>query len=456
MMWPFLLAQSIVFFLFFQPTLVSIRIVRYLLFVVALIFLFTTFIFGSLDPFVWLLYSVGLGLTYQSARKTLRWVTMTQQDAKSELAHIKQESDSTRSLIYDSEKRLKGLQDNIRNMSNIYDRVKEMSSALSILDVFVNLSEGIIDNFSIKKIRLLLLTGKPGQKKKIDQVYQIDEKYKEFSHKDKSLLSGDVIFRGEVFPFDVRLVDLMEAEPVIRTYWDNSEMEPSASMSKSPQSHNSLVALPIKTNQGLEAILTLEGIKEEELSRIQILVDRFVYEFDRIQLYENVQKLAITDWMTGAYVRRYFFKRLDEELNRSKRFNLKFSFLMIDIDNFKMINDRYGHIVGDGVLKHIAKLIMSTVRGVDLVGRYGGEEFAAILLDTDEKAAMYVAERIRRSVEDDAFRIYDLELHCTVSVGLATYNSSIREAGEIVDWADSALYQAKRQGKNRVCAYLQQ
>ncbi len=127
---------------------------------------------------------------------------------------------------------------------------------------------------------------------------------------------------------------------------------------------------------------------------------------------------------------------------------------MIDIDDFKTHNDRYGHLVGDAILRETAHLIRDNVREVDLVGRYGGEEFSAILIDTDQDQAMFIAERIRKSIAEHRFRIYDEDLHLTVSVGFATYSSRIKGANEMVEWADSSLYQAKRQGKNRVCAYI--
>jgi diguanylate cyclase (GGDEF)-like protein len=124
---------------------------------------------------------------------------------------------------------------------------------------------------------------------------------------------------------------------------------------------------------------------------------------------------------------------------------------MIDVDFFKHFNDDYGHLVGDVVLKEVAQTIKKNIREVDLVGRYGGEEFGVLLIETGESEAFLVAERIRRSVEGKKYKAYDENLKITVSIGCATYSASLFEASLLIDSADAALYQAKRMGRNRVC-----
>ena len=451
-MWKYLAIQGILFFLFFQPDLVAMRAARVLLIVIGIFAMVTSYLYAGMDPFAWLLYCLGISLTYLMAQKALGWVSVNRQQMREELASTKAESEEINSVLEERNSRIEILQDQINRVSHIYDKVKEMSRALDLLDVFVYLSEILMEDFSLKRSRLLLLDGSAKRQRTIERVYQLDKKYLEFSSQEKELLSQDVIFRGEVYPFDVKLVEMVEKKLEPLVYWTAAEK--AESQIKIPQGADSFIAIPVVTQEALSAVLILEGLEPKDFPTIQILTNRFMSEYQRIKLYADVQRLAITDWLTGAYVRRYFFRRLEEELSRSARFNLKFSFLMIDLDNFKQCNDKYGHLVGDAILRQVADLIKDTVREVDLVGRYGGEEFAAILLDTDEKGAMYVAERIRKNIEEKRFRAYELNLKVTTSLGVATYHPSIREAGEIVDWADSALYQAKRQGKNRVCTYI--
>lgn len=452
-MWSYLAIQGLLFFLFFQPDLVSSRPVRVMLVAIGTLAIVSSYLFAGMDPFVWLMYALGIALTYRMAQKALRWVAVNRQNMREEITVIEAKSRDYNREVADRDQRVKALQDEINQVSHMYDKVKEMSRALEFLDVFVDLSEILMGSFGIRKSRLIMVSSQPKQGLTIERVYQIDQRYFQFSTQDKGLLSPDVMFRGEVYPFDLRLLELFEKESKPMVVWPGAADAADREI-KLPAGTGSFTAIPVRTSSGLAAILTLEGLERRHETSVGILADRFVAEFKRIKLYADVQRLAITDWLTGAYVRRHFFKRLEEEISRSARFNLKFSFLMIDLDGFKLCNDRHGHLAGDAILRQTAELIKKALREVDLVGRYGGEEFAAILLDTDENGAMYVAERIRKAIEQHDYRAYDLSLKMTASIGVATFSAAIREPGEIVEWADSALYQAKRQGKNRVCAYI--
>lgn len=193
--------------------------------------------------------------------------------------------------------------------------------------------------------------------------------------------------------------------------------------------------------------------RDEDKETFGILAQQFLLGIKRAILYQKVQELAITDTLSGVFSRRYYLERFNEEIERSQKFNYSFSCLMIDIDHFKDYNDQYGHLVGDAILRELSKTIKESVRQIDLLGRYGGEEFSIILTETDKEQAKFAAERIRHAVESKYIRVYDEDLRVTVSIGISTYPSDGREMGVLIDNADSALYRAKQTGRNKVCIF---
>jgi diguanylate cyclase (GGDEF)-like protein len=168
--------------------------------------------------------------------------------------------------------------------------------------------------------------------------------------------------------------------------------------------------------------------------------------------YDEFKLLAITDGLTRCYNHRHFQEVLESEFQRAKRYKLTFSLLIGDIDNFKMINDTYGHQIGDVVLKGIASLLKRGVRDIDVVARYGGEEFAIIMPETDANGAYETAERIRRSIADYIFSGLPSNTKVTISIGVGTYpDVKVTSKFDFVEKVDKALYRAKEEGKNRVC-----
>ncbi|MBI5183043.1 MAG: diguanylate cyclase [Nitrospinae bacterium] len=165
----------------------------------------------------------------------------------------------------------------------------------------------------------------------------------------------------------------------------------------------------------------------------------------------QLKKLAITDGLTGLYNYRYFHKRLSEELSRAVRFNLSLSYIMIDIDYFKNINDMYGHQVGDEILQGLSIILKDSIRDIDIAARYGGEEFALILPQIDKEGAGIMAERLREKIESYFFSNCSKPINITVSIGVATYpGDGIKDGNDLLKRADDALYKAKHMGRNRV------
>lgn len=172
---------------------------------------------------------------------------------------------------------------------------------------------------------------------------------------------------------------------------------------------------------------------------------------DNARLYELARKLAITDGLTKLFNHRFFQELFEKEYRRSDRYNTVFSLIMLDIDNFKRINDTYGHLCGDEILKGLGRLIRGCLRTMDIVARYGGEEFAVLLPETAGPEAVQTAERIRRAVEEHVFMGNEHGLRVTVSQGVATYPSpGVSERFDVIAKADAALYEAKDAGRNRV------
>ena len=170
---------------------------------------------------------------------------------------------------------------------------------------------------------------------------------------------------------------------------------------------------------------------------------------------ERTERSAVTDALTGLSNRRHFSRCLGLEVRRSRRYGLRFSLLMLDLDEFKRLNDRDGHLFGDLVLQRVGRVLRRAVREADLACRYGGEEFAVILPETDRLGGYAVAERIRMRIEQDFSErpIGNRKVRLGVSGGIGSYPEDAQDAARLIDRADQALYLSKRRGKNRISVY---
>jgi diguanylate cyclase (GGDEF)-like protein len=170
---------------------------------------------------------------------------------------------------------------------------------------------------------------------------------------------------------------------------------------------------------------------------------------------EGLLRFAFTDYLTGLRTRGYFEQQLELEFKRAERKQQKIALLMIDIDHFKVLNDTFGHHVGDQLLRDLSSILVKDMREVDTVARYGGEEFVIILPETTETGAMFVAQRLRRAVEQAKFFAgspHSVQ-HLTISIGVAVYDIDAQFKRDLIEFADAALYSAKHAGRNRVICY---
>jgi diguanylate cyclase (GGDEF)-like protein len=199
--------------------------------------------------------------------------------------------------------------------------------------------------------------------------------------------------------------------------------------------------------------LVYKAITEMGLEKPHLLLFRNLKESETAlrDALEEVQRLAITDSLTGLHNRRHLLELARHELQRARRYRLPMSVFMLDIDEFKRVNDTYGHAIGDQVLQGVAECCRQELRGVDVLGRYGGDEFAAVLPETGLPAAYQVAERLRKSIAQRALDTKAGQVTVTVSLGVAVLDDEHLAPETLLDHADQALYVAKQSGRNRVC-----
>jgi diguanylate cyclase (GGDEF)-like protein len=169
--------------------------------------------------------------------------------------------------------------------------------------------------------------------------------------------------------------------------------------------------------------------------------------------YQNAKERAFIDDVTEIYNVRYLLSTTENEIQRADRYKNPLSVLFLDLDRFKLVNDRYGHLVGSQTLRHLSQLLLQCVRQVDTLARYGGDEFTILLVDTAHDAAMTIAERIRRTVEEHVFEAgAEGHLRLTISIGVATFPEHAGGRDTLLDASDKAMYRAKSLGRNRVCS----
>ena len=226
----------------------------------------------------------------------------------------------------------------------------------------------------------------------------------------------------------------------------------------------SFISLPLVSGDRMIGVLNLadkingKSFTEQDLDRVKTFTGHAVPMIDRAAILEKAEKfeqLSITDPLTDLYNRRFLEQRLQEEFSRSERQKQNFCVILGDLDNFKMYNDICGHLAGDNVLCKVANLLRRTARDMDVVSRYGGEEFCIILPGTGKKESVFVGERIRRTIETESF---PGESHLplgrlTISLGIASFPADGVTSNELIHAADLALYRAKAMGRNRLVLY---
>ena len=259
-------------------------------------------------------------------------------------------------------------------------------------------------------------------------------------------IAGKVVELGEPL-----LVENLESDPRIKQ------------KNRQHYKTRSFVSVPLKIEDRIIGVLSLsdktsgEVFNEEDLDLVQSFATQAALVMERNEFFnktEKLKKLTITDHLTGLLNRRYLYERLKDEVARSRRHGHHLSLLMLDLDGFKTINDTFGHLFGDQILIGIAETLLNTVRSIDVVARYGGDEFMIILPETAELLTVDIAERLRNTVahqEVPPQEAADTGLPAlSVSIGIACYPGHGETVELLLDNVDKALYRAKHKGKNRI------
>ena len=301
-------------------------------------------------------------------------------------------------------------------LSRLYAITKEMSFDMRFDELFNSLKNFLEENFQLEKFKVVLFKHE-NDERLLDRVYEVTGESKNYIKPDHAL----------------------------------RDLTDSIAESKKPAFFEDTLAIPLIARRRIISAILIENVKKEDYDKFLILAPQVALQIERIKLFDNVEKLSIMDGLTGTFLRRYLLERFEEEISRAQQAHLSLSFIMADLDYFKKCNDNFGHLVGDVVLKEVANILKKNVREIDLVARFGGEEFCVLLPEASKDGAYAVGERIRKTIEDCTIKAYDESIKITISMGVSSFPEDSKDLDELIENADKALYEAKKQGRNRIC-----
>lgn len=223
----------------------------------------------------------------------------------------------------------------------------------------------------------------------------------------------------------------------------------------------SVICCPLKVKGSIiGAVEIINKSKGEQFSEVDLvllmrLMDHMSIAVERITLYQKLEELSVTDDLTSLFNSRYLHRGIESEIQRSERYSSSVSLIFMDIDYFKLVNDNHGHLIGSKVLVEVGQILINELRSIDIVSRYGGDEFVVILPHTPLNNAIIVAERMRKAIELFTFvKNEGLNLKLTASFGVATYPESAKSKEELLRIADESMYRVKHRTRNGVYAII--
>lgn len=218
-----------------------------------------------------------------------------------------------------------------------------------------------------------------------------------------------------------------------------------------------ILAVPVKTKKKIFGVLEMVNKEDntpfvsKDLELLMKLVDQAAIAIERAYLYKQMSELVVTDDLTQLFNYRYLEQTLDSELRRSQRYKSHISLVFLDIDHFKEVNDANGHQVGSQLLIELAKMLMENLRDVDIIARYGGDEFVVVLPETSVDTTYQIVKRLQKNIREERFlKKRGLKIHITVSFGIAGFPVHAKNKEDLLKLADFAMYRAKQAGRDKI------
>ncbi|MCC7431387.1 diguanylate cyclase [bacterium] len=368
-------------------------------------------------------------------------------------------------LIYDD---LANTQRQYQFYSSLYDVSVDLSRQFREEDVISQFSEIAKKIFKYDRLAISFYENEKTQAEIFFTSYSLQELAEQDAFPIGYIFSPEEGLNGYVLRKNTStLIPDLKKDPLIESevYQNGDEIEVNfyprySAKEKSTYGYRSFLAVPLNTVNKL-GIISVESLTpmhfdkrlEEILNKLAVNLSTAL---DRANYYNELKQLASTDGLTRIPNRRAFDENLAHEVERAKRYDEIIHLIMIDIDFFKKFNDDYGHLVGDAVLKGVAQKLKKSVRNIDILGRFGGEEFAVVLINTDTISAISKAEILREEIEKEPVNFDGKSYKVTISLGVAKFDKkTMSSVKQLIDKADKALYESKAKGRNRVTEFSQ-
>lgn len=350
-------------------------------------------------------------------------------------------------LKKEQDKKIEDLQQSLYNVSILYN----ISQAVNFIDDLKRLLQVIlskaIDILKAEKGSLMLYDY-ASNSLQVKVVYGLNDKRIE-DNINNGIIQCNKIKAGE----GIAGIVFLERKAIITNLGIN---DPRFASKNSPANVQSLLCVPLIAKGEAIGVINISNKKhnmlfnQKDLEFMTSLANQAAIAIDNAKLYE----LATKDGLTKLYINRHFMTLLENEIRRCSRYKHNMSLIMLDIDDFKKINDTCGHLVGDKILREVSKQILTTVRKIDVAGRYGGEEFVILLPETTKQGASIIAERLRKNISSIQVALSDNKIiKATVSMGVSQFPTDGDNPQNLIDAADKALYNSKRNGKNIVSIF---
>ncbi|MFA5363083.1 MAG: diguanylate cyclase [Candidatus Omnitrophota bacterium] len=349
-------------------------------------------------------------------------------------------------LIANNKELFERLEEEKYKLEIILDAYNEIAAIYDLNDLADMVTDKAVQLLEAEKASLMLID---------DESKELILKSAKGMGKEKISLRtkvGELILEWVVQQGEILLVRDIDEDPRLKAFPKNKRYKT-----------KSFISLPLKTEKRVIGVLNVTDklsaakiFNEEDMRYLSLIAYHTVAQIENIRLCERLSSLAVTDPLTNVFNHRYFQEQINLEIMRSQRYGHTLSLIMFDIDYFKQINDTNGHLAGDRVLKQVSNIMRENIRYVDMLCRYGGDEFVVILPDTDMAGALVVAEKIRKTVEEREMKIgedgKEKNMKVTVSGGVASYQDGSSKSDFLVR-VDETLYKAKAEGRNKVTGY---